>query len=125
MTINFKTNVRTVIRYKGQEYSSVDQLPAEARAAYESALAKGAATATSPGIKQSIVVNGQHFDSMSELPVADRKLLDDAMACVRDNVAASNGPVASSSWVTPAQLRLAALFAGIVVLIVWMLSLAH
>jgi len=60
MTINFKTNVRTVIRYKGQEYSSLDQLPAEARAAYEAALVQGTAPKATNRNEQ-ITVNGPTF----------------------------------------------------------------
>src|SRR5437764_244906 len=72
MTINFKTNVRTVIRYKGQEYSSADQLPAEARSAYESALPKGVVAAGAPATKQLIVLNGQHFASPENVKQANR-----------------------------------------------------
>ena len=105
MTINFKTNVRTVIRYKGQEYSSLDQLPAEARAAYEAALAQGTAPKAMKRNEQ-IIVNGQHFASADELPAAERKLYDDAISLVLDSATNSNAPVSSSSWVTPSQLRL-------------------
>jgi hypothetical protein len=109
VTINFKTNVRTVIRYKGQEYSSVDQLPAEAQAAYKTALGKGVATASAPNVKQAITLNGQHFASLDEIPAAERKLVDDAMAI-------ASKP--SSSWLTPTQLGLALFFAAIVAVIV-------
>ena len=119
MTINFKTNVKTVIRYKGQEYSSVDQLPAEARAAYESALDKGVATAA-PGVKQQIVLNGQHFASPDEMPAAVRKLYDNAIACVRDSAVSSEPkPAPSPNWLTAAQLRLAFLLAAIAGAVAW------
>jgi hypothetical protein len=84
MNINFKTNVKTVIRYKGQEYSSADALPAEARSAYEAAFAKGIAAI--PGAKQQIVFNGQHFASADEMPPAEKKLYEDAMGLVQDGV---------------------------------------
>jgi hypothetical protein len=120
MTINFKTNVKTVIRYKGQEYSSVDQLPAEARAAYESAMDKGGAAAAAPGVKQQIVLNGQHFASPDEMPAAVRKLYDDAIACVRDSTVSSEPePVAAPTWLTAAQLRLAFLLAAIAGVVAW------
>jgi len=124
MTINFKTNVRTVIRYKGQEYSSLDQLPAEARAAYEAALAQGTAPKATNRNEQ-IIVNGQHFDSADELPAAERKLYDDAISLVRDSTTIPNAPVASSSWVTASQLRFAVLLTTIAVLVVWMVRLFH
>jgi hypothetical protein len=118
MTINLKTNVKTVIRYKGQEYSSADQLPAEARSAYESAFAKGVAAAAAPGTKQQIVLNGQHFASPDEMPAAERKLYDDAIAYVRDNATVSTAPNASSNWLTPTQLRLVLFAAAITVVVV-------
>ena len=120
MTINFKTNVKTVIRYKGQEYSSADQLPAEARVAYESALDKGVAAAAAPGVKQQIVLNGQLFASPDEMPAAVRKLYDDAIACVRDSAVSSEPkPAPSPNWITPAQLRLAFLLAAIAGVVAW------
>ena len=120
MTVNFKTNVKRVIRYKGQEYSSADQLPPEARAAYESALAKGTvASSAVPGVKQQIVFNGQHFDSPDQMPAAERKLFEDAIACVRDQVPVATAPMAgsSSSWLTPVQLRLVLFVAAILGLV--------
>jgi hypothetical protein len=118
MTINLKTNVKTVIRYKGQEYSSADQLPAEARSAYESAFAKGVAAAAAPGTKRQIFFNGQHFASPDEMPAAERKLYDDAIAYVRDNATVSTAPNYSSNWLTPTQLRLVLFVAAIAVLVV-------
>jgi len=118
MTINFKTNVRTVIRYKGQEYSSADQLPAEGRSAYESALAKGVVPAAMPGVKQQILLNGQHFASPDEMSAAERKLYDDAIAFVRDSTTVSTAGNRSSSWLTLTQLRLVLFFAAIVVVVV-------
>jgi hypothetical protein len=117
MTINLKTNVKTVIRYKGQEYSSADQLPAEARSAYESAFAKGVAAAAAPGTKRQIFFNGQHFASPDEMPAAERKLYDDAIAYVRDNATVST-PNYSSNWLTPTQLRLVLFVAAIAVAVV-------
>src|SRR5947207_13572094 len=111
MTINLKTNVRTIIRYKGQEYSSADQLPAEARSAYESALAKGVVAAGAPATKQQIVLNGQHFASPDEMPAVERKLYDDAISFDRKNGSSLPSPKPSSVWLTPTQLRLVLFFA--------------
>ena len=116
--MNFKTNVRTVIRYKGQEYSSADQLPAEVRSVYESALAKGVGPAAMPGVRQQILLNGQHFASPDEMSVAERKLYDDAIAFVRDSTTASTAGNRSSIWLTRAQLRLVLFFAAIAVVVV-------
>jgi len=38
-----KVNLKTKIKYKGQEYSSVEELPPEARSAYEKAIAADSA----------------------------------------------------------------------------------
>ena len=120
MDIKFKTNVKTVIRYKGQEYSSAEQLPAEVRSAYEAVFAKGIGTI--PGAKQQIVVNGHHFASADEMPAQEKKLYEDAMALVQDravvqgSVPLSSNP--SSSWLTPNQLRLVLLFGAIAALVV-------
>jgi hypothetical protein len=124
MTINFKTNVRTVIRYKGQEYFSLDQLPAEARATYDAALAKGVLAKPATAIQQ-IVVNGQRFSSADEMPAAERKLYDDAISLVRDSTTIPNAPVSSSSWVTPSQVRLALVLTVLAVLVVWIVRLLH
>ena len=124
MNINFKTNVKTVIRYKGQEYSSLDQLPAEARTAYESAMAHGTAPKATDR-KEQIVVNGQHFASANELPAAERKLYDDAISLVRNSPTISNPPASSSSWLTPSQLRLALLLTAVAISVVWIVRLLH
>src|SRR2546423_8043175 len=120
MNINFKTNIKTVIRYKGQEYSSADGLPAEVRSAYEAAFAKG--TASIPGAKQQIVFNGQHFASADEMPPAEKKLYQDAMDLVQDGVLVHESvPVLSrpsSNWITPPQMRLVLLFGAIAALVV-------
>ncbi|PYI93881.1 MAG: hypothetical protein DME97_03125 [Verrucomicrobia bacterium] len=118
MTINFKTNVRTVIRYKGQEYSSADQLPAEARSAYEAALTKGVVPAATPGVKQQILLNGQHFASPDEMSAAERKLYDDAIAFVRASTTVSAAGNPPSGWLTATQLRLVLFFAAIAVVVV-------
>src|SRR3954469_25011455 len=120
MKINFKTNVRTVVRYKGQEYSSADELPAEVRSVYESVFAKG--MDATPGAKHQITVNGEHFASADEMPPTDRKLYEDAMTFVQDTARvsqpASPGVPSSNSWLSPAQFRLALVFGAVVALVV-------
>jgi len=120
MSINIKTNVRTVIRYKGQEYSSADALPAEVRSAYQAAFAKGIGSI--PGAKQEIVFNGQHFASSDEMPPAERKLYEDAMGVVQDGgLVQASIPVSSrpsSNWISPMQMRLVLLFGAIAALVV-------
>ena len=118
MTINFKTNVKTVIRYKGQEYSSADQLPSEAHSAYEAALGNGVTAAATPGVKQQIFLNGQHFASPDEMSAAERKLYGDAISFVRDSTTVSAADNRPSPWLTPAQLRFLLFVAAMVALIV-------
>jgi hypothetical protein len=120
MSINFKTNIKTVIRYKGQEYSSADGLPAKVRSAYEAAFANGIAAV--PGAKREIVFNGRHFASADEMPAAEKKLYEDAMGLVQDGVLVhESAPVVSrpsSTWITPTQMRLVLLFGAVAALVV-------
>ena len=123
MDISFKTNVRTVIRYKGQEYSSAEELPEEVRSVYESVFAKG--MGTNPGTKQQVVTNDEHFASAGKMP-ADRKLYENAMNFVQDtarisDLARSSVP-SSSGWLTPTQFRLV-LVCGLVVAVVVVMRL--
>ena len=116
MNISLKTNVKTVIRYNGKEYSSVSELPAEVRSKYEASIAKGLAAI--PGAKTAITVDGERFASAEEMPAADRKLFEDAMTLVHDRVSIPNAPAsvvsAGNSWLTPAQFRLVLLFGAAV-----------
>jgi len=125
MNITFKTNVRTVIRYNGREYSSVDQLPPEVRSKYETAIGKG--LAATPGAKQNILVNGEQFASVNEMPAPDRKLYEDAMALVQDRgcVSSSDASVipAWNRSLTSAQFRLVLLVAAFVAGAVFIRSL--
>jgi hypothetical protein len=77
MNINF--NVKTKIRYNGQEYSDPNQLPPEVRAAYEKALRKGADLAAA----RKIVFNGQEFANEDEMPRDERKAYDGIMGVIQ------------------------------------------
>ena len=70
-----KINVKTRIKYKGQEYSSVEELPPEVRAAYEKAMATGGAS-----FNTKIVFNGQEYASLDQMPAAQRQLYEVALA---------------------------------------------
>lgn len=74
-------NVKTRIKYKGQEYSSVEELPPEVRAAYEKAMADGGVT----GAGTRIVFNGKECGSLEQMPSAERRLYEDAMKLARDS----------------------------------------
>jgi hypothetical protein len=80
--------VKTKIRYKGQEYASPDDLPAEARSAYEAAMSGTSAAASQTAISKKILLNGQEFSSESDMPAAERKLYDDAIQLMRDSTPA-------------------------------------
>ena len=74
MNIRFKTK----IRYDGREYSDPNELPADVRAAYDKAMAGGAA-------QTKFVVNGQEFANQKEMPDDVRKLYDDVLSVIENN----------------------------------------
>ena len=107
-----KVNVKTKIKYKGQEYSSVEELPPEARSAYQKAIA-----GDSGAISTKIVFNGREYASPEQMPTAERQLYEDAMKVTHDNdgiVPAKNE--ASAGLLTPGQWRLVILFATLVLI---------
>src|SRR2546423_14721314 len=73
--------IKSKIRYNGKEYSSLGDLPAEARAAYERAMRAGPNVA----VARKIVINGQEFANQSDMPADQKKNYDDVMALLRDN----------------------------------------
>src|ERR1700731_4086390 len=73
-----KINVKTKVRYNGQEYFGPTEMPPEVRVAYEKAIAGGA-------IKRKIVLNGQEFESEGEMPGDERKLYDDVLSIIENN----------------------------------------
>jgi|SRR2546430_15753827 len=113
-----KVNLKTKIKYKGQEYSSVDEMPPEARSAYEKAIAGDSGT-----ISTKIVFNGREYASPEQMPTAERQLYEDAMKLAHDSggvVPAKNE--ASAGLLTPGQWRLvillvAVLFIALIVLL--------
>ena len=80
--------VKTKIRYKGQEYASPDDLPAEARSAYEMAMSDTSSAASQAMVSKKILLNGREFSNENEMPAAERKLYEDAMQLMRDGRAA-------------------------------------
>src|SRR5947199_10449436 len=75
-----KVNLKTKIKYNGQEYSSVEELPPEARSAYEKAIAAESAT-----ISTKIVFNEREYASPEQMPPAERQLYEDAMKLAHDS----------------------------------------
>jgi hypothetical protein len=68
------------IRYKGHEYDSIDEVPAEIRAPLDKALARvWSGTKGAPELNSRIVINGHAFSSTADLPPRYRRLIDDSL----------------------------------------------
>ncbi len=106
--------LKTKIRYDGREYSDPNELPPEVRAAYDKAMASGAA-------QTKIVVNGQEFADQDEMPDDVRKLYDDVLSVIENNGEVTL-PVAprSEPLVTKRQLEMILLLAAAVVFGAWL-----
>jgi hypothetical protein len=82
MTVRFKTK----IRFNGREYASAEEMPPSVREAYTRAvgetavLRSGARLASKLNAK--VIVNDREFSNPGELPVAERRLLQDALAAL-------------------------------------------
>jgi hypothetical protein len=82
-----KINLKTKIIYQGKEYATPEELPPEARQAYEQALA---GQGTSPQVKvttngSKITLNGQTYNSLDEMPEEARRIYESVMAEVDKN----------------------------------------
>ena len=82
-----KINLKTKIIYQGKEYATPEELPPEARQAYEQALA---GQGTSPQVKvttngSKITLNGQTYNSLDEMPAEARQIYEGVMAEVDKN----------------------------------------
>ena len=109
-----KINIKTKIKYKGQEYSSVEELPPEVRAAYEKAMATGGAS-----FSTKIVFNGQEYASLDQMPAAQRQLYEIALKLSQDTEAIAPARKADSAALpTNRQRQLVLLFAVLVVIAV-------
>jgi 2-phospho-L-lactate guanylyltransferase (CobY/MobA/RfbA family) len=111
-----KINVKRKIKYKGQEYSSVEELPPEVRAAYEKAMATSGAS-----VSTKIVFNGQEYASLDQMPAAERQLYEDALKLTHDTEAIAIAPArkaGTAALLTNRQRQLVLLFAVLVVIAV-------
>ena len=107
-----KIDVKTRIKYQGQEYSSVEELPPEVRAAYERAIATGGAS-----VSRKIVFNGQEYASLDQMPAAERQLYEDALKLSHDTEAiAPTREVDSAALLTSRQWQLVTIFAVLVLI---------
>ena len=104
-----KIDVKTKINYKGQEYSSVEELPPEVRAAYEKAMATGSAS-----VSTKIVFNGQEYASLDQMPAVQRKLYQYALKLSDNTEAIAPAPAReadSAALLTSRQWQLVVVFA--------------
>jgi hypothetical protein len=109
-----KINVTTKIKYQGQEYSTVEELPPEVRAAYEKAMATGRAS-----VSTKIVFNGQEYASLDQMPAVQRQLYEYALKLTRDTEAVAPArKTATAALLTNRQRQLVLLFAAVVVIAV-------
>jgi hypothetical protein len=106
--------VKTKIRFNGRDYSSPSELPTEVRAAYEKAMADGAA-------RKKIVINGEEFSNQSDAPEDVRKLCDDVMSVIENNGEVTlPGCRRSEPLVSKRQLQFILLVVGAVLSVVWL-----
>ena len=109
-----KIDVKTKIKHKGQEYSSVEELPPEVRAAYEKAMAMGDAS-----VSTKIVFNGQEYASLDQMPAAQRQLYEVALKLSQDTEAIAPARKAdSAALLTSRQWQVVLLFAVLLVIAV-------
>jgi hypothetical protein len=104
--------IRTKIRYNGQEYASMAELPPEVRAAYESALHDGR-------LHKRFFFNGHPIASEAEMRADFGKVCDDVMNVIENNgeVTIPNGGGAEP-WLTKKEVAIIALFTGGIIALV-------
>jgi hypothetical protein len=73
--MNVKFNVKTKIRFNGQEYAGVEAMPPEVRQVYEQALAQAQVQRFTK-----VVFNGQAYASLDEMPAWLRSQYEQVMA---------------------------------------------
>ncbi|HVM72409.1 MAG TPA: hypothetical protein VMT91_11675 [Anaerolineales bacterium] len=78
--MNIKFNLKTKIRFNGQEYDSVEAMPPEARQAYEQAISNGRVYT-----KKKIVFNGKEYGSVDEMPAEQRGLYEQVRGMIDAN----------------------------------------
>jgi hypothetical protein len=75
-------NIKTRIRFNGQDYDNVEAMPPAARAAYEQALARGLAASSGSGrvtTTSKLIINGREYAGPDELPPELRAQYDRLM----------------------------------------------
>ncbi len=104
-------NIKTKIRYKGEEYSDPGQLPPEVRAAMDKSIASGV-------VGRKIIVNGQELAGQNENV---RKLCDDVMSVIENNGEVTLPTAESSgSLITKRQILFILALVGTLALVAWL-----
>ncbi|MEY2440423.1 MAG: hypothetical protein QOI34_1808 [Verrucomicrobiota bacterium] len=111
--VSVKISVQTKIRYKGLEYSTPDELPADAHSAYEQAIARGTHAAPNGDMTTGPIFNGDSFDSPIDVPPAKRKVYEDAMQLARNEARPKPEPGTDTGRPTKRQMRLIILLAEV------------
>lgn len=93
-------NVKTKIRFNGQEYSSQDELPPEAQAACRKAFMNGSVSLNK--CLDKIILNGQEIPRGRE---DGRRLYEDIMSLVENNGSVTL-PISSEPWLSRRQVKL-------------------
>src|ERR687888_2659254 len=85
MAVGFTTK----IRLNGREYASAEEMPATVRQAYNRAVGETAVLRSGARLvgklNAKVIVNDREFSSPGDLPVAERRLLQDALAALLPN----------------------------------------
>jgi hypothetical protein len=106
--------LKTKIRFNGQEYSSPAELPPDAHAAYEKAIAVRQTDVVTGNTTTRLIINGQEFSSVADMPVAEKNVYQDAMQLIRDEMSAVARQV-PTPWLTKRQLQLIAIVAAFLI----------
>jgi hypothetical protein len=114
--------IKTKIRYNGQDYSDPSQLPPKIRAAYEKAM-HGPSALHSVRTSRKFVINGQEFADPAQMPADLRTLCEDAMTVMENNGHVTlPGSPPNERLITRRQLQCALLAVGFLVLLALLLA---
>lgn len=120
MTVRFKTK----IRFNGREYASADEMPANVREAYTRAVGETAVLRSGARLagklNAKVIVNDREFSNPGELPLAERRLLQDALAALLPNNLALSAVETRKIRRRKISLALMILFGSAGVLYLWL-----
>jgi hypothetical protein len=114
-------NIKTKIRYNGQEYSDPKQLPPEVRAAYDKARRGDTGSRSNPVLKRNFVANGEEFSGEDEMPADARRFCEDVMSVIENNGEVTlPGSPRNEPVITKRQLALVFLVVGMLLALAWL-----